>query len=115
MTDSFLENDTVSVLLLFNEILEHGFDAQNFIISLGNHFRDLLVCKDPKTIDLLDVGEGIRLRYMEQSAKCDPAFLLQAIDICTQCDIHVPNFPQSQVTGRVELLKLAGLTAEKKR
>jgi len=115
VTDSFLENDTVSVLLLFNEILEHGFDAQNFIISLGNHFRDLLVCKDPKTIDLLDVGEGIRLRYLEQSAKCDPAFLLQAIDICTQCDIQFRTSRNPRLLVELSLLKLAGLTAEKKK
>ncbi|MGB9746277.1 MAG: DNA polymerase III subunit gamma/tau [Bacteroidales bacterium] len=115
VTDSFLENDTVSVLLLFNEILEHGFDAQNFIISLGNHFRDLLVCKDPKTIDLLDVGEGIRLRYLEQSAKCDPAFLLQAIDICTQCDIQFRTSRNPRLMVELSLLKLAGLTTEKKK
>lgn len=115
LTDSFLENDSVSVLLLFNEILEHGFDAQNFIISLGNHFRDLLVCKDQKTIDLLDVGEGIRLRYLEQSAKCDPAFLLQAIDICTQCDVQFRSSRNPRLLVELSLLKLAGLTAEKKK
>lgn len=115
LTENFLENDIISVLLLFNEILEHGFDAQNFIISLGSHFRDLLVSKDQKTINLLDVGEGIRHRYVEQSAKCDPAFLLQAIDICTQCDVQFRSSRNPRLLVELSLLKLAGLTAEKKK
>lgn len=115
LTDGLLKNDSVSGLLLFNEILEHGFDAQNFIISLGNHFRDLLVCKDQKTIDLLDVGEGIKLRYLEQSAKCEPEFLIQAIDICTQCDVQFKSSRNPRLLVELSLLKLASLTAEKKK
>ncbi len=115
LTDGLLKNDSVSGLLLFNEILEHGFDAQNFIISLGNHFRDLLVCKDQKTIDLLDVGEGIKLRYLEQSAKCEPEFLIQAIDICTQCDVQFRSSRNPRLLVELSLLKLASLTAEKKK
>ena len=35
-----IQNKSISnVLLLFNEILSHGFDGHNFIVGLGGHFR----------------------------------------------------------------------------
>jgi DNA polymerase-3 subunit gamma/tau len=54
LVDAFLQHDVSSALLLFNEILDKGFDGQNFIGGLSSHLRDLLVCKDPVTLPLLE-------------------------------------------------------------
>ncbi len=67
LTTALLKGDVPQALLLFNEILSHGFDGQHFINGLASHFRDLLVCKDPSTLILLEVGANIRLNYQKQA------------------------------------------------
>src|SRR5574344_1466969 len=67
LTDALLEGNVNQSLLIFNDILNHGFEGQHFITGLAAHFRDLMVCKDPSTLVLLEVGASIRDRYKTQS------------------------------------------------
>jgi DNA polymerase III subunit gamma/tau len=88
LTDHFIAKDLSGALLTFNEILKKGFDGQNFIVGLAEHFRDLLVCKDKATIDLLEVSEGIKKKYLEQSKAISKSFLLSALNITNQSDLN---------------------------
>ena len=81
LTDCFLENKVSDALLLFNDILNKGFDGSHFITGLSSHFRDLLVGKDPVTLPLLEVGASIRQRYQEQAQKCPLPFLYRAMKV----------------------------------
>ena len=81
LTDCFLENKVSDALLLFNDILNKGFDGSHFITGLSSHFRDLLVGKDPVTLPLLEVGASIRQRYQEQAQKCPLPFLYRAMKL----------------------------------
>ncbi|MFA6125660.1 MAG: DNA polymerase III subunit gamma/tau, partial [Bacteroidales bacterium] len=49
LTAHFLAGEYKQSLLLFNRILEEGFDGHNFISGLSTHFRDLLVSRDSQT------------------------------------------------------------------
>ena len=85
LTDLLLENKVPESMLLFNDVLKKGFDGSHFITGLSSHFRDLLVSKDPSTLQLLEVGAGIRDRYKEQAQKCDQKFLYRAMKLCNDC------------------------------
>ena len=52
-----LENDIPNILVTYNTILSKGFDGHHFISGLASHFRDLLVCKNPATLTLLEAGD----------------------------------------------------------
>ena len=93
LTDNFIKNEVPEVLVTFNDILDHGFDAHHFIVGLSSHFRDLLVCKDQATVQLLEVGGEIQEKYKVQSAACENDFILEAMDIANQCDL---NYKASQ-------------------
>ncbi len=56
-TTLILENNIPQLLLQFNHTLSKGFDGHHFITGLASHFRDLLVCRIPDTITLLEVGD----------------------------------------------------------
>ena len=88
LTDSFLENKVSDALLLFNDVLNKGFDGSHFITGLSSHFRDLLVAKDAVTLPLLEVGASIRQRYQEQAQKCPLPFLYRAMKLCNECDLN---------------------------
>ena len=75
ITRQIISNDVSGVMLTINEILSNGFDTHQFIMGLASHFRDLLVCKDVETIVLLDKGEDLKQRYLEQSKECQLIFL----------------------------------------
>ncbi len=47
-------------LITYNDILSKGFDGSQFILGLSEHLRNLLVCKDASTIDLLEVPSEIK-------------------------------------------------------
>ncbi len=69
VTDALLEESISQTLLIFDEILKKGFDGHNFIIGLSEHLRDLMVCKDAATVELLQVSESARERYHQTSPK----------------------------------------------
>lgn len=109
VTDALLAESVSNVLLIFDEILKKGFDGHNFIVGLSEHFRNLMVCKDAATVELLQVSDSAQERYIEQSAKSNLSFLLSALNICNQCDIHYKGSKNQRLHVELALMKLAKL------
>ena len=112
LTDCFLENKVSDALLLFNDILNKGFDGRHFITGLSSHFRDLLVGKDPVTLPLLEVGASIRQRYQEQAQKCPLPFLYRAMKLCNECDLNYRISKNKRLLVELTLIQVAQLTTE---
>jgi len=110
IVDYFLENNLSESFLTFNEILDNGFDGHHFISGLSTHLRDILVCKNPETIQLIEVGENIKKKYLEQSQKCDVKFLLHAIDISNKCDLAYRDSKNKRLQVELALMKLCNIT-----
>lgn len=115
LTEMLLEGDISSALLLFNEVLLKGFDARNFMVGYATHLRDLMVCKDPDTIQLMEVGAGIRERYLSQSGNVPVSFLYDALDISNQADIQFRTSRNQRLTIELALVKLSGLGQHQKK
>ena len=112
LTDSFLENKVSDALLLFNDVLNKGFDGSHFITGLSSHFRDLLVAKDVVTLPLLEVGASIRQRYQEQAQKCPLPFLYRAMKLCNECDLNYRVSKNKRLLVELTLIQVAQLTIE---
>lgn len=112
LTDCFLENKVSDALLLFNDILNKGFDGSHFITGLSSHFRDLLVGKDPVTLPLLEVGASIRQRYQVQAQKCPLPFLYRAMKLCNECDLNYRISKNKRLLVELTLIQVAQLTTE---
>lgn len=111
ITESALKNEIPELLLQLNEILNKGFDSHIFINGLGSHFRDLMVAKMPQTIDLLEVGEKTKQKYLEQAKNCDIRFLTDAVEICNHADIHFKESKNQRLTVEIALMQIGSLTA----
>ncbi len=105
LTDAILTEDAAQTLLIFNEILNHGFDGSHFIAGLSAHFRNLLVAKEPATLKLLEVSDSIRQKYLQQSQKASPGFLLSALNISNQCEINYKTSKNQRLQVELSLLK----------
>jgi DNA polymerase-3 subunit gamma/tau len=109
LTDAFLSGDHSEALLIFNEILDKGFDAHQFINSLSKHFRNLLVCKDEETIQLLEVGAGIKEKYKIQSQKTDLKFLIHALDVTNKYDVSYKTSMNQRLHIELALIEICGI------
>ncbi len=114
LSDHFLNNEVTSALVLFDDILARGFDAHNFINFLCRHFRDLLVCKSEETIQLLEVGDSLKQRYLEQSKNCDSELLFSWLEICSACDMSFKSSKNQRLHVELTLVKLCNQGQKKK-
>lgn len=106
LTDDIVAGNISQILLTFSELLSEGFDSHNFINGLSNHFRDLLVCKDEITLQLLEVSAGIKEKYKAQCKICDINHLLKLIDICNRCDVEYRSAKNQRLHVEIALLKM---------
>lgn len=110
VTDALLDGSIAQALLIFDEILKKGFDGHNFIVGLSEHFRDLMVCKDPATVELLQVSDSAKERYLAQAGKVQLSFLLSGLNVCNQADIHYKSSKNQRLHVELALMKLSQLS-----
>ncbi len=117
ITQLILDNDIPQLLVDFNTILSNGFDGHHFISGIASHFRDLMVCKDQKTIDLLEVGETAKANYFKQSQQTSHSFLLQGIEMANDCDLKYKASRNQRLLVELCLMQLASINfdGEKKK
>jgi DNA polymerase-3 subunit gamma/tau len=106
LTDFLSSGDVSQTLLLFNEILNNGFDGNNFINGLASHFRNLLVAKDAQTVQLLEVSETIKQKYLAQSKSAELGFILTALNLANQCDLVYKNSKNQRLQVELSLIKM---------
>lgn len=88
ITDYIFSEDITPALLLFDEILAKGFDAQHFISGMASHFRNLLMAQNPGTVQLLETSDNIKRQLQEQAQKADRTLLIRALELANQCDFN---------------------------
>lgn len=106
MTEAIMAEDASGVLLTFDEILKKGFDADIFINGLAEHIRNLLICKDNQTLQLLEVGDSLKKRYADQANLCSATFLMTALNIANDCDIEYKMARNKRLHVEIALLKM---------
>ena len=109
-TDLILQNKIPELLIQFNSILSKGFEGHHYIAGLASHFRDLLVCKNPQTIELLEVGEQTKEKYLKQSQETSQEFLLKGIELANDCDLKYKNSKNQRLLVELCLMQLASIT-----
>ncbi len=114
LVEAFLKGDVTKSLLIFNDVLNKGFDAHHFITGLSAHLRDVLVSKDAATIQLLEVGADIGKRYQQQALLCSPEFLFQALKISNDCDLDYRISKNKRLLVELALIRICQLNSEKK-
>jgi DNA polymerase-3 subunit gamma/tau len=106
LTDYLINADVSQALVLFDEILNNGFDGNNFINGLATHLRNLLVAKDPITVKLLEVSENIKQKYLSQSQQIQVSFILTSLNLANQCDLSYKNSKNQRLQVELALIKM---------
>ena len=106
-TDLILDADIPGLLVYFNNVLAKGYDGQHYISGLASHFRDLLVCKNPATLELLDVGQNTQEAYKKQAYGLSMQQLMEWIDLANACDFSYKLSQNKLLHVELCLMKLA--------
>ena len=103
------------LLLLYNELLDKGFNGHEFVIGMAKHFRDLLVAREVKTVELLEVGPAVKERYLQQSSDSSTRFLLHGLKVFNELDGQYKNSSQPRILVELGLLKLVEFISQEKK
>ncbi len=114
ITDALYQADFADALVILDSILKQGFDGSHFISGLASHFRDLLVCKDPRTLGLLEVGDSVRAKYNDQAQKIESEWILSALSLAAESDFKFRNTSNQRLLLETSLLSIASIELEKK-
>ena len=109
LVDAFLAGDYAKSLLLFDEILNKGFNALHFLGALSNHLRDLLVAGTGGLDALLDQADSLKPRYLEQAKRCSVKFLYDALGIIGECEAGYKLSSNQRLHIEYALMKLSFL------
>jgi len=101
--------DHPGLLLMLDEIIGKGFEAKDVLVGLTEHFRNLLVCQEPSTIQLLETSENVKASYQQQSQQMDPSFLLNAFHLCSEAEQKTKQASNPRLIVELNLVKLAHL------
>ncbi len=106
ITNAFASEDVSACLLLYNEVVNKGFEGDTFINGLAEHFRNLLMCKDELTIHLLEISENLTERYKDQASVITSSFLLTGLDILNGADVNYRTSKNKRLHVELAILKL---------
>lgn len=112
IVDFTLQEDIKSTLLLYNEIVNNGFDGHQFLVGISEHYRNLLVGKDEKTIELLEVGDSIKQQYKEQAAKIDTNKIVRALGVISTADTNYKQAKNQRLLVELVLMQLCSIENE---
>jgi DNA polymerase-3 subunit gamma/tau len=111
ITDSLQAADVPAVLNHYNDIVSRGFEGDVFIEGLGQHLRDLLVCKSPDTAKLLEVTGRYRQRYAEQAQAVEGETILRWLQVLNQADVNYRMSRNKRLHVELALIRMAGAPA----
>lgn len=106
MVNYLFSEDVSSALLLFDEILSNGFEAQHFIAGMAKHFRNLLVAQNPSTVRLMEASDSIKQQYSMQAQNIDKSLLLRALDLANECDFNFKTSNNKRLSVELCLMKI---------
>ncbi len=119
LSDQIIKEDISGALLTFDEITNHGFDGHQFIVGLGEHFRNLMVCKDEQTTHLMEVSNQVKEKYIVQAKEFGIRLLVQAIEFANECDVQYRTSKNQRLLVELALMKMCSIKynneAEKKK
>ena len=110
LVEAFLNGDISGSLLMLDEIMLKGFDPHHLITGLSSHLRDILVCKDKETIQLLEAGASFRERYLNQAETCSVAFIFKSLEILSLADVQFRQSKNQRLLTELALIKIVRLS-----
>lgn len=107
--DAVLQQDVATALLIFDEILQKGFEGDNFLNGWAEFLRNLLMSKEEKVLHLVEVSGNLKDRYKQMSGKVSPSYLITALHLLNETEINYRMARNKRLHVEMALIKLCFL------
>lgn len=107
--DILLSKDIGGALLLLDDILQRGFEGDVILNGFAEHFRNLLLSKDLRMAQLLDVPEDHRRLYFEKAQMVASAYILSGLSILNEAELGFRNALNKRLHLELCLIRLCYL------
>ena len=104
--DLMIEGNLADMLVLFDDVLTNGFDAQHFLSGYSEHLRNLMMCKYPNAAKLLEVAPSVAQKFVLQAAQCSPSMLLNGLNLLNKCELEYKQSKNARLHVELSLMKL---------
>ena len=115
LTDQALASDIPGAMLLFNDVMARGFDAHHFITGWASHLRNLMVCRDPQTLNLLEATDDVKTKFQDQAARADLFFIVGGLDVLNQADVQYRGSQHQRLLVELAIMQICSHEALKKK
>ena len=109
LSELLFQRKIPQILMSYDKLVKRGIESIQLIKGLGDHFRNLIFAKDPKTAALIEVGESIRKSYTEITQTLSNDYLMDGIEIINSCEINFRNVKNKRIHIELTLMQLASL------
>lgn len=109
LTDCFANQDVPGALAIYNDIRNHGFDSLFFINGLAQFIRDMMVARDPRTVDMLETTADERRTMSVRAQAFQPDFYYQAMAILNNADLNYRTASNKRFLTELTIIQLCQL------
>ncbi|GAA5224812.1 DNA polymerase III subunit gamma/tau [Membranihabitans marinus] len=105
--DQLILGDLAATYILFDTIVQRGFDPHVFLMGLQEHLRQLLMIQLNSTSSLVEVGPELKAKYEAQAQVAPRDFVLTLLDLANACDVDYRHAQNQRLHVEVCLMKMA--------
>ena len=109
LIDCMLKQDLAGAMLLYNDIDRKGFEGDMVLNGFAEFTRNLLVCKDERVAELLEVVESFRQRFVETAKRTDAGYLISVLNILNESEISYRAARNKRLHVELALIRLCYL------
>jgi DNA polymerase-3 subunit gamma/tau len=107
IVDAAIKEDLSSLMVTVDDIFKKGFEAEQFILGLMQHLRQLLFVKDVQTAALLEIGAALKKRFEDQAQLATSSFLMTSLVILERTDMDLIRSQNKRLSVEIALSKMA--------
>ena len=105
-TASVIKRNVTELLLLFNEVVSHGFEELTFMNGWAEHLRSLLLSKDSASLSLIESSEELKALYQEQAKALDQLSLMIMLSEIADFDVQYKSSKNKRLLSEITLMRL---------
>ncbi|MCK4967229.1 DNA polymerase III subunit gamma/tau, partial [bacterium] len=106
VTDTITSKDLKNGLSLSQNIINRGYDLEEFFAGLLEHFRNILVAKITGSADLIETSDNFKKKYIDTASHFSEDDVLRLITLGSQAEQSVKKSSHPALRMETALLKM---------
>jgi DNA polymerase-3 subunit gamma/tau len=110
LTELITNTDVAGVLQLAHDIFVEGYDFNEFLLGMTDHFRNMLIVASTEKADDLEVSEEYMRKYIEYSKQFQVEDLLRFIKVASDTENMIRKSSNAKIHMEVALVKIVKMS-----